>query len=85
MPFGISPGPDVFYPMVGDVVENLTGVIHFVDDVLVWGDMQEEHDDRLRKALACLSEAGFAINTDKCEINKTEVTFLGHIVNGHLI
>ena len=35
MPFGISPAPEIFHRMVGDVIRNMTGVTHFVDDILI--------------------------------------------------
>ena len=82
MPFGLSPAPEVFHRMVGDVIKDLKGVTHFVDDVLIWGKTKEEHDTRLKEVLSRLEKAGFAINKDKCDVNKTKVMFLGHRVNG---
>jgi hypothetical protein len=29
----------------------MPGVMHFVDDVLVWGKTKEEHDERLKEVL----------------------------------
>ena len=85
MPFGLSPAPEVFHRMVGDVIRDIQGVTHFVDDVLIWGKTQTEHDQRLREVLNKLEKAGFAINKDKCDLSKNEVMFLGHRINGTYI
>ena len=85
MPFGILPAPEVFDRMVGDVVRGIPGAVHFVDDVLICGTTQAEHDDRLEIMLTRLQEAGFAINDKKCDICKREVLFLGHLVDGECV
>ena len=53
-----------------------------VDDVLVHGRTQEEHDQRLDAALARISNAGVTLNAEKCEFSQGRVKFLGHIVDG---
>ncbi len=85
LPFGISPAPEVFHRIVGDVIRDLAGVMHFVDDVLVWGHTPQEHDERLAAVLERFRESGFTFNPVKCEFGKTEVIFLGHLVNGNEI
>jgi hypothetical protein len=85
LPFGISPAPELFHRIVGDVVRDLPGVMHFVDDVLVWGMTQEEHDERLATVLKRFAEVGFSFNPQKCEFSKREVMFLGHLVNGQTV
>jgi hypothetical protein len=83
LPFGISPAPEVFHRIVADVIQDLVGVMHFVDDILIWGETQQEHDERLAAVLARFKESGFTFNPVKCEFGKTEVMFLGHLVNGY--
>ena len=52
-----------------------------MDDVLVFGSDQEEHDKRLRAALERLESAGVTLNPKKCELSKDSLKFLGHIIN----
>jgi hypothetical protein len=59
----------------------MPGVMHFVDDVLVWGKTKEEHDERLKKVLEKFEVSGFVFNPTKCEFRKKEVMFLGHLVD----
>ena len=54
-----------------------------MDDVLIFGQNQQEHDSRLHSALQCIQAAGLTLNPDKCEFNKQSLTFLGHIIDAH--
>ena len=45
-----------------------------------WKD-QKEHDTRLTTALKRIQAAGVTLNKDKCEFNKTSLTFLGHTID----
>ena len=51
-----------------------------MDDILIHGRNEEEHDARVRKVLKWLQEAGVTLN-DKCEFSKKKIKFLGHIVS----
>ena len=81
MPFGISSAPEHFQRRMSQILEGLDGVICQMDDVLVFGKDDEEHDTRLRAALKRIQAAGVTLNKDKCEFRKPELKFLGHIIN----
>ncbi len=68
--------------MVADVVQDLPGVLHFVDDVLVWGRTKAEHDAPLKTVLDRFARVNFTFNPAKCTFSKPEVSFLGQVVNG---
>jgi hypothetical protein len=85
LPFGIAPAPELFHRIVGDVLKGVEGAMHFVDDVLVWGNTQEEHDLRLAEVLKRFREVGFTFNPVKCEFSKPAVMFLGHLVDGETV
>ena len=44
LPFGISSAPELFQPRINQVLEELSGVLCLMDDVLVFGETQDEHD-----------------------------------------
>ena len=48
-----------------------------IDDVLVHGKSQQEHDQRLIAALERLRKAKVTLNKDKCEFSKHSIRFLG--------
>ena len=49
-----------------------------MDHILIFGKDQNEHDTRLTAALERIQAAGVTLNKEKCEFNKTSLTFLGH-------
>lgn len=80
LPFGINSAPEHFQRVMADVIEGLDGVICHIDDLLVWGKDQEQHDTRLHALLEKLLRAGVTLNKEKCELSKSEVVFLGHVI-----
>ena len=79
LPFGISSAPKIFQRT--EILKGVEGVICQMDDVLVHGVDQEEHDRRVRATMHCLREAGIVLNGDKCEFSKTSMRFLGSIID----
>jgi len=53
-----------------------------MDDVLVFGKDQSEHDRRLTAVLEHIEAAGATLNPEKCKFGRFELKFLGHLVNG---
>ena len=62
------------------ILAGLIGVICLMDDCLVYGLNQAEHDDRLVRVCQ-LVEAGVTLNPEKCVFSVDSVTFLGHIID----
>ena len=49
---------------------DLEGVVCLIDDVLIYGRNQEEHDERLLAYLSRIEEAGLTLNKEKCEFSR---------------
>ena len=81
LPFGISSAPELFQRRMSTILQDLSGTLCQMDDVLVFGKTQQEHDDRLTAVLQCIKDAGVTLNPDKCVFSKRQVKFLGHIVD----
>ena len=79
MPYGIKSAPEHYQKKMSQILEGLDGHIFIIDDMLIHGKTQEEHNTRLRAVLAKLDEAGAALNPEKCEFSKREVA--GSIIN----
>ena len=58
------------------------GVVCLIDDILVHGETQAQHDERLVKVLNLLQESGLTLNSEKCKFSQTKVPFLGHVIDG---
>ena len=70
LPFGISSTPEYFQKRMTSILSGLEGVQCLMDDVLMYGKEEEEHDKRLHKALERIRAAGATLNPGKCEFKK---------------
>ena len=52
-----------------------------MDDVLVFGKNQAEHDTHREAVLKQIESTGVTLNPRKCEFLKSELKFLGYIIN----
>ena len=80
VPFGINSAPEHFQRRMVETLAGLEGVIVLIDDVLVYGKTQEEHDERLHAVLKRIQSTGGTLNKAKCEFSKETIIFLGHVV-----
>ena len=78
LPFGITSGPEVFQSVMRQLLEGTEGNECIIDDILVWGETTQEHDNRLRQVLERCREERLKLNVKKCEVRKKEVDFFGH-------
>ena len=53
----------------------------FVDDILIYSQYEEEHEDHLRIVLQTLRDHQLYAKFNKCEFWLTEVKLLGHVVS----
>ena len=81
LPFGISSAPEIFQRMMSQMLVGLPGTVCMMDDILVFGATQEEHDDHLRTVLKRIQELGMTLNADKCQFSQQRVKCLGHVVD----
>ena len=63
---------------MNDILSGLKGTLCLMDDVLIFGKTQEEHDQRLADALKRIQLARVTLNKDKCT---STLTFLGHALD----
>ncbi|KAL1277849.1 hypothetical protein QQF64_024522 [Cirrhinus molitorella] len=83
LPFGISSASEVFQRSIAQMIEGLEGVVNIIDDLLVWGDTIEEHDQRLLKLLKRARENNLKLNRNKCKIRMREIKYIGHILSAN--
>ena len=66
---------------MNEILQNLKGVVCLVDDILIYGNTQEEHDTHLKAALQRIKEAGLTLSKDKCKFNQTHIKYLGQLID----
>lgn len=77
LPFGLCNAPDVFQCALEQILKDCNNVIIYLDDILVFGSSQTEHDDSLQKVLEKLKDHNVELNQNKCKFNQESVIFLG--------
>ncbi|GBG58708.1 hypothetical protein CBR_g109 [Chara braunii] len=84
MPFGLTNAPATFQRGMNDLFRPWLDkfVVVYLDDILVFSKTLQEHQGHLRQVLEKLREANFKINAKKCEWAKTQVLYLGHVLDG---
>ena len=80
MPFGLCNAPPTFQRLMqncsGEL--SLTYCLIYLDDVIVFSDMPEEHLQRMRVIFDRLREHGLKLKPSKCEVFKSEINYLAH-------
>ncbi|CAI5677315.1 unnamed protein product [Oreochromis niloticus] len=83
MPKGVTNAPSTFQRLmekcVGDL--NLSEVLVFLDDLIVFSDTLEEHEVRLMRVLNRLRDFGLRLSPEKCHFFRPSVKYLGHVVD----
>ena len=82
LPFGISSAPEIFQRTMSEILQEQTGVVCHMDDMLVFAADAKQHDERLNNVLTKLQASGITLNEAKCEFKKTSIRFLGQIIDG---
>ena len=83
MPFGLTNTLAAFMDLMRRVFQPYLDhfVVFFVDDILIYSQTEEEHEDHLRIVLKTLKDHQLYAKFRKCEFWLTKVKFLGHIVS----
>ena len=81
LPYGVNAAPGIFQRAMEQMLRDIPGVIVYMDDILVTGPTEAEHLSSLNEVLKRLAKAGLRAKKHKCQFMKTEVVFLGHMIN----
>jgi len=81
LPYGLNAAPEHFMRRMANVLEGLEGVVCLVDDILIFGKTQAQHDQRLATVLEKLEKANITLNETKCQFSVSSVTYLGHVID----
>lgn len=76
--FGISCAPEMFQKVMEQILADCEFTVNFIDDIIVFGRTEKEHDESLEKVLRKMREYGILLNHEKCVFKLNEIDFLGH-------
>lgn len=71
LPFGLSSSQDIFQRVMTEMFEDIPGVEVIVDDLLIWGEDEEQHDTRLMKVLERARSRNLKLNKSKYHVHQT--------------
>ena len=80
-PFGICSTPGILQQTMDNLLSGIPGVICYLDDILVVGKNEEQHEQRLLTVLRRLDKTGMRLKHEKWEFNQPQVQYLGHIIS----
>jgi hypothetical protein len=80
--FGLTYAPSYFMNLMNKVLmEELDRfVVVFIDDILIYSETTEEHEEHLRIVLERLRQQKLYAKFSKCEFWMEKVAFLGHVL-----
>lgn len=76
--FGICCAPEMFQKIMESMLVECEGCVNFIDDIIVYGDSVEKHDENLQFVKAVLKSNGVKLNEDKCCYAVNKLEFLGY-------
>jgi hypothetical protein len=83
MSFGLTNAPAYFMYLMNKVFMVYLDkfVVVFIDDILVYSETKEEHEEHLRLVLEKLRANQLYAKFNRCEFWLTQNAFLGHVIS----
>ncbi|GJP78818.1 hypothetical protein CLOP_g9086 [Closterium sp. NIES-67] len=83
MPFGLTNAPSTFQLTMNEFFRPLLDkcVIVYLDDILIYSTTREAHLRDLEAVFALLQQHRLITKGSKCEFQKQELEFLGHVIS----
>ncbi|CAF3112847.1 unnamed protein product, partial [Rotaria sp. Silwood2] len=87
LPEGLTNGPPTFQRIVNQILglNRWKHVLAYIDDIIIYSKNFYEHLEHIEEVCSLLQEANFKLNVDKCEVARTEILFLGHLIKSGTI
>jgi hypothetical protein len=81
--FGLTGAPGTFQGAMNTTLHPVLRrcAIVFFDDILVYSQTMEEHNEHLRHVFQLLSKDQWHIKLSKCKFAQTSISYLGHIIS----
>ena len=79
LPFGLSVSPGIFQGFISKVLNGISNLIIYQDDILVLTNTVDHHNEVLYLVLTALHNTGIKLNIEKSEFFVSSVSYLGHV------
>ena len=83
MPYSLCNTPAMFQGLMQNCIGelNLSFAMVYLDDVIMYSEMPEDHLTQLQTVFDCFTHQGLKLKPSKCHFFKKEVTYLGHEIS----
>ena len=82
VPFGLRNASAIFQRNIDTILRGQEDhAFAYLDDVLIFSNTPEEHEDHLRQVLSSLAQHCILLNKDKCQFLQERLGFLGHVIS----
>jgi hypothetical protein len=83
IPFRLTNAPTMFMCLMNSIFSEYLDkfVVVFINDILVYSNMEEENEEHLRIVLQTLTKHKLYANFNKCDFYQKEIQYLGHIIS----
>ena len=79
MLFGLTGAPSSFQRLMDKILQGLSFVTIYLDDILLHSESVETHAQHLKVVFQCIRDAGSTLRGSKCHIGLSSVRYLGHV------
>ena len=76
--FGVLSAPAIFQLVIENLLASIPHTVVYLDNILVTGVSEEEHQENVKDVLHWLAEAGLRLKKEKCNFSVENVEYLGH-------
>ena len=84
-PFGLRNAVALCCSVMAKVFEPFDNVVVYLDDIVVFGQTEEEHNELLTRVLERIRDLGLCLNKKKCHFNQSKISFLGYEIENGVI
>jgi len=81
--FGMTNSPATFQTMMNEVFRTVIAegiVVVYLDDILIFTKMEEEHERTVRRVLEILAEHKLFLRPEKCEFHQRQIEYLRLVI-----
>ena len=76
LPYGISSAPGIFQKAMESLLQGISHVTVYIDDILITGETESDHLKSLEEVLKCLVKAGLRVKRHKCKFMAPSVAYV---------
>ena len=77
--FGTNSVSELFQKVIYDQLHDIPVAINISDDVIIYGNSQQEHDTALYNVCERFAKVGLTLNKEKCLFGQNKLTFFGMV------